>query len=441
MDRTDLHPYQERAIQFVKDNTGCALFLDMGLGKSVITLTAISEMPETEKVLIIAPLMVANTVWRQEADKWSHLSSSRMVVCTGNSDERDRSACSDHDILVINRENVQWLVENCKWQWDMVVIDESSSFKSPKAKRFRALRRVLPKIKRTVLLTGTPAPNGYMDLWSQLFLIDRGQRLGKTISGYRQRFFNQTGFRGYSYVIRDGAADKINSVIEDVCLTMRAKDYLELPDYIPVTRAVELPPGLKRKYKKFEKEFLLTLEDETVPAPTAAGLANKLLQFCNGFVYDEDGNTLPVHDLKTTELAELVGEENLLVAYNFRADLEKLKSAFPDAVDLRANPDAVDAWNRGEIKMLLVHPASAGHGLNLQDGGSVIVWFGMNWSLELYQQLNARLYRQGQTKPVRVIHLVVADSIDEKVVSALSDKDMVQNQLLNYMRNKLKKGF
>jgi SNF2 family DNA or RNA helicase len=438
--RDDLHEYQHGAIDFIMDRKGCALFLDMGLGKTVSTLTAICDLLDNysvNRVLVIAPLRVANTVWQQEAAKWSHTSDLVVSVCTGTASERRRAVASDAEVMVINRENVQWLVENHKWKWDMVVIDESSSFKSPSAKRFKALRKVLKHVTRMVLLTGTPAPNGQMDLWSQMFLIDQGERLGKTVTGFRQRFFNQVGYGGYTYEIAPGSADKINGLIQDVCLSMSADDYLDLPERIDMIERVTLSQSAWNIYRELEKEFLVELDAGTITAMSAGVLANKLLQLANGAMYDENQEAHYIHKDKLDALQQIVEDnptENLLVAYNYKTDLARLQATFPDAVTLSKSGEELEAWNRGEISMLLAHPASAGHGLNAQHGGYVIVWFGLNWSLELYQQFNARLHRQGQTQPVRVMHLVAAGTIDERVLGAIADKAETQADILNYIK-------
>jgi len=439
--RNDLHPYQDKAVDFIKEKSNCALFLDMGLGKTVSTLTAVVDMLDefiVSRVLVITPLRVANTVWRQEAAAWSHTSNLVVSVCTGSSRDRRIAVMSDAEVMVINRENVQWLVDNHKWKWDMVVIDESSSFKSAKSKRFRALRRVMKNVTKTVLLTGTPAPNGQMDLWSQMFLIDRGERLGKTITGFRQRFFNQAGFGGYSYTIAPGSADKINELIKDVCLSMSSEDYLDLPDRMDLTERVILSDSAYDVYNELEKEFMIELEEGTITAMSAGVLANKLLQLANGAMYDAEGETHYIHKDKLDALQQIVDDnptENLLVAYNYKSDLERLQMAFPNAKTLSKSGIELDAWNRGEISMLLAHPASAGHGLNAQHGGNVIVWYGLNWSLELYQQFNARIHRQGQTKPVKIVHLVAAGTIDERVLDAIGDKAQTQADLLNFIKN------
>lgn len=438
LSRENLHAYQERAVSFIRDRRRCGLFLDMGLGKTSSTLTAISDLRDEfsiHKVLIIAPLRVANSVWAQEARKWSHLKHLKVSVCTGSHKARLGALQADADVYVINRENVQWLVEKgpTKWAFDMVVVDESSSFKNASSKRFRALRHILPKTEYMVLLTGTPSPNGLLDIWAQMYLIDFGKALGRTVNTFKQRFF-EPDYMGYKFTPREGAANTIHNLIAPSVIHMSAEDYLELPARIDLIERVEMPTKAVEAYRDFERTMLAELEDGAeVEAATAAVLANKLMQFANGGLYTGDGNWSSVHTTKLDTLAEIVEDnqnENLLVAYNYRFDLERLKAAFPDAVVLDKNQETIDRWNRGEIKMLLAHPASAGHGLNLQGGGATIVWFGLTWSLELYQQFNARLHRQGQERPVKILHVVSKNTIDERVLSVLSMKNATQKELL-----------
>lgn len=443
LNRENLHAYQNRAIEFIKTKERCALFLDMGLGKSVSTLTAVSDLIDSfsvQKTLVIAPLRVANSTWKQEVEKWAHLQHLRVSVCTGSEKARRSALHRDADVYIINRENVTWLVDLYKksWPFDCVIVDESSSFKNPSTKRFRSLKKVLPYTNYMVLLTGTPSPNSLMDLWPQMYLVDFGESLGRTVTGFRQRFFEQD-FMGYRYTIREGCAEKIHALISDKIISMSAKDYLELPDRIDLIEKVDMPAASLKRYKELEKTLLTELETgEDVEAVTAAALANKMLQFANGAAYyDEHKNWAEIHKQKLDALEELIEDnpdENILVAYNYKFDLERLLKKFPQGVVLDKEQKTIDRWNRGEIKMLLAHPASAGHGLNLQSGGSMIVWFGLNWSLELYQQFNARLHRQGQNKPVRIVHIVSANTIDERVLSVLRDKDATQASLLSALK-------
>lgn len=442
LNRSNLHAYQERAVEFIRATPKCALFLDMGLGKTVSTLTAITDLLDAcdaAKVLVIAPLRVANTVWKQEAARWAHLRHLRVKICTGTEKARISALCASADVYVINRENVPWLVEyyGKKWPFDLVAIDESSSFKSNSSARWKALKRTMPATDRMIQLTGTPAPNGLLDLWPQIYLLDAGERLGRSMTAYKSRWF-ESDYMGYSYTLRKGADDQIHAAVSDVVLTMRASDYLDMPDRVDSTVTVELPAKAMREYRTMESDLIAEFDGAEVTAMSAAALANKLLQLSNGACYTDDaGNWVETHTAKLDALADILEEnptENLLVAYNYKTDLLRLQARFPVAVVMDKEGEAVERWNNGEIRMLLAHPASSGHGLNLQRGGSVIVWFGLNWSLELYQQFNGRLHRQGQQKPVRVIHLVAGGCIDERVLAVLGDKEATQDKLINALR-------
>ena len=444
LSRHNLHAYQNKAVDFILSEKRCMLALEMGLGKTTSTLTAVCDMLDSftaNKVLVVAPLRVANSVWAQETRLWEHLNHLRVSVCTGTEKARRSALSLDADIYVINRENIPWLVVNYGkgWDFDVVVIDESSSFKNPSSKRFKALRKMLPKIETMVLLTGTPSPNGLLDMWSQMYLIDYGERLGRTLTGYKQRFFEADYF-GRKFEIRSGAAEKIHSLLTDKIIHMSADDYLDMPARIDLSVEVDIGKALSG-YQEFERTMLAELETgEEVEAVTAAVLANKLMQYANGALYtDDQGSWQETHAAKLDALAEIVEDntgENMLVAYNYKSDLARLLKRFPQARVLDKSQDTIDAWNRGEIPMLLAHPASAGHGLNLQKGGALCVWFGLNWSLELYQQFNARLHRQGQTRPVRIVHIVARDTIDGRVLSVLRDKDASQASLLNALKPK-----
>lgn len=443
LSRHNLHDYQNRGVEFIKQKERCALLLGMGLGKTTTTLTAVSDLIDgfaVKKVLVVAPLRVANSVWAQEIDKWYHLRHLKTSICTGPEKKRLAALQRNADVYLINRENVVWLVDHYKkkWPFDMVVIDESSSFKSPSSKRFKALKRILPFTDYMVLLTGTPSPNSLMDLWSQMYLVDFGESLGRTVTGYRQRFFEQD-YMGYNWKIREGSDAKIHNLISDKVISMSAEDYLELPDRIDIKHDVELPSGAMSKYRQLEKTLLSDLDSgEEVEAISAASLANKLMQFSNGAAYyDDKKNWAEIHSAKIDALSDIREDnpnENMLVAYNYKFDLERLKAKFPDAVVLDKEQSTIDDWNAGKIPMLLAHPASAGHGLNLQSGGSLCVWFGLNWSLELYQQFNARLHRQGQSDAVRIIHIVSKDTIDERVLMVLNDKNATQASLLKALK-------
>jgi len=443
--RDDLHPYQTRAVDYIVEEGRCMLALSMGLGKSVSTLTAISDLVGAGvvgKVLVIAPLRVCNSVWSQEALKWDHTAHLRVSVATGSAKARTAALFRSADVYVTNKENVQWLVERYEknWPFDMVVIDESSTFKNSQAKRFKALRKALPAVERMVLLTGTPSPNGLQDLWAQMFLVDYGERLGRTLTGFRQRFFDKD-YMGYKYEIRAGSAEKIEKLVADKVIHMSADDYLNMPDRINIDVSVDLGSKVLAAYADFEREMFIELDDgDEIEAMSAAVLANKLMQFSNGALYtDPNGAWAETHTAKLDALAEIVEDnagETMLVAYNYKSDLARLRKRFPQAVVLDKSQDTIDRWNRGEIQMLLAHPASAGHGLNLQDGGALCVWFGLNWSLELTQQFDARLHRQGQTRPVRIVRLLGAGTIDARVAAVLRDKDATQSSLLAALKPK-----
>lgn len=442
LSRTNLHDYQLRAIDFIKSAKRCNLWLGLGMGKTASTLTAMADLlaeGRIQRVLIIAPLRVANSVWSSEAKKWAHLSGLTIRVCTGSAANRLAGLRSKADIYVINRENVPWLIEQCngKWHFSAVVVDEASSFKSAASKRFKALKKTLPLTHYMVLLTGSPAPKGIIDLWSQMFLVDKGVALGRTITGYRGRFFDRDYF-GFGFTPKAGADKLVQRLVAPHTISMMAEDYLQMPKRIDMVEWVNHGQSFMDAYYSFEKEMFATLSDgREIEALTAGVLAGKLLQWSNGATYLPDHSWKRLSDAKLDALEELVehnADENLLVAYNFKFDLAALQARFPWAVALDSSPETIDRWNRGEIKMLLAHPASAGHGLNLQGGGSVIVWYGLNWNLEYYQQFNGRLYRQGQTKPVRIIHLVAQGCLDERVMQVLKEKDATQQSLIDALK-------
>lgn len=448
------HSYQRYCIDRLLADPAIGLFLDMGLGKTVITLTAVNDLKynryAVDKVLVIAPKKVAESTWGREAEKWDHLQMLRVVTVLGSQTKRFRALNTPADVYVINRENVPWLVEhyrNC-WPFDMVVADEFSSFKNHQAKRFKALTWVRKYIKRFVGLTGTPAPNGLLDLWAQVYLLDEGQRLGKRITHYRERYFEpdqRDRERVFSYAPKPGAEEAIQQAIADICVSMKAEDYLDLPDQIDVTIPVVLDQKAKAAYEELEREMLLEVGDDTIDAGTAAVLTNKLLQLCNGAVYSGEKEPVEIHSCKLEAFSELVEALNghpALVFYNFRHDVSRIrKSLGKSGVVIRElkTPEDADAWNRGEVDILLAHPASAAYGLNLQDGGHHVIWFGLNWSLELYQQANARLHRQGQKQKVIVHHLVVDGGRDEDVMAALAGKGATQDALMESLKARIKK--
>ena len=444
------YAYQEHCINRMIESPALGLILDMGLGKTAITLTAIDALMhdrfEVSRVLVIAPLRVAESVWANEAGKWDHLRHLRVVKMLGSELQRRAALAHEADIYVINRENVVWLVAECgrHWPFDMVVIDELSSFKSSKAKRFRALRKVRPAVRRIVGLTGTPAPNGLIDLWSQIYLLDCGERLGLTLTKYRDTYFRPGRRNGnvvYNWALKPDAERAIYEKLEGLCVSMSAKDYLEMPARIDRMVPVPLPPAARLRYARLEREYVLALEEHVVTAGNAAVLGGKLLQLANGAVYDESGRACRVHDAKLEALDDLLEAacgQPVLVFYAFRHDLDRLLQRYPQARTLD-RPEDVDAWNRGETELLLAHPAGAGHGLNLQDGGHIVVWFGLTWSLELYQQANARLHRQGQRRTVIVHHLVAQGTMDEIVMEALMGKADTQERFLDAVKARIEK--
>lgn len=448
------YPYQRYCINRLLTSPILGLFLDMGLGKTVITLTAINDLKYNRfainKVLVIAPKKVAESTWVNEAKKWDHLKLLRFSVVLGPEQKRIRALNTPADIYVINRDNVVWLVDyyRNRWPFDMVVIDEFSSFKNHQAKRFKALRNVRPHIKRIVGLTGTPAPNGLLDLWAQVYLLDGGQRLGKSIISFRERYFEpdqRNRERVFTYAPKIGAEEKIQSLISDICISMKAEDYIQLPDIIYNTITVKLDSKAKKAYDKLEKEMLLEVDGSTIDAGSAAVLANKLLQLCNGAVYDEERNIVEVHNNKIERFMELIEELNgkpALVFYNFQHDKDRLIKALSKTKlrvrELKKPQDEQD-WNNRQIDILLAHPASAAYGLNLQQGGNHIIWFGLNWSLELYQQANKRLHRQGQTEKVIIHHIAIEGGVDEDVLAALESKTDTQDKLIEALKARIEK--
>lgn len=439
------HEYQEYAKEFIVNRNISALFLDCGLGKTIITLTAIWELVldyfDVRKVLVVAPLRVARDTWQGELEKWEHLSGIEMSVVLGSEKERIAALNRRADVYVINRENVEWLVGQGQWDFDMVVLDELSSFKSHRAKRFKALKIVRPMVKRIVGLTGTPAPNGLIDLWAEIGILDMGQRLGRFIGGYRERFFvpdKRSREMVYSYKPREGAEEAIYGLISDICISMRAVDYLEMPECIYNRVDVSMSEKEIKLYRQMEKDMLLPYEDGDIDAVNAAGLSNKLMQMANGAVYDENGAVKHIHDRKLENLEDLVEAANgkpVLVAYWYQHDLKRIRERI-GAVELDSAED-FQKWNAGEIPVAVIHPASAGHGLNLQAGGSTLIWFGLTWSLELYQQTNARLWRQGQKETVVIHHLIATGTLDERVMAALEKKDCGQSALVDAVKARI----
>lgn len=447
------YPYQEYAQSQIIEKSNIGLFLDMGLGKTVITLTALQDLKfnrwAVNKVLIIAPKKVAEDTWQTEARKWDHLQRLRVIGVLGSATQRENALATPADIYVINRENTQWLVQyyGYDWPFDTVVLDESSSFKNHQAKRFKALRTVRPRINRLIELTGTPNPHGLMDLWSQVFLLDGGQRLGRTISTYRDMYFvpdkrNRTTI--FSYAPKDGAEQEIHRLISDICISMKAADYLDLPEFVTEDVPVVLDDKARQNYRKLEREAVLHIDEDTITATNAASLSGKLLQLCNGAVYDEFHEVINVHDCKIEAFLEVVEQlrgQHALVCYYFNHDRDRLLQALaPTDRTVRVYKDYRDKedWNNGKIDILMVHPASCGYGLNLQDGGHFIIWFGLTWNLEEYLQMLKRLHRQGQKFPVTSIRLIVKGGRDEDVVQSLEAKDDAEERLLESLKVRIK---
>lgn len=447
----ELHDYQKYAVKFIEEHPTAALLLEMGLGKTITTLTAIDnlmyDMFEVRKVLIIAPLRVARDTWPAEIEKWEHLRHLTYSVAVGTPEERIDALERKADIYIINRENVDWLISHCYFDFDMVVIDELSSFKSSQSKRFKALMKVRPRVKRIVGLTGTPASNGLMDLFAEFKLLDMGQRLGRFITDFRSRYFQpdkQNGYVVYSYKPLPDAEERIYEQISDITVSMKAIDHLKMPELVMSEYTVRMSEQEKEKYDEFKKELVMEIQDTEITAANAAALSNKLSQMANGAIYDEENNVIPIHDRKLDALEDIIESANgkpVLIAYWFKHDrsriarrLQKLNIVCQEI----KTPQSIEAWNKGKIPVALIHPASAGHGLNLQAGGNFMVWYGLTWSLELYQQTNARLWRQGQTSETVVIqHIITKGTVDEKILKALTEKDKTQTALMTAVKAEL----
>ena len=443
------HKYQTFAIEFIKNHPVAAILLDMGMGKTSIVLTALNylmfESFEVQKVLIIAPLRVARNTWSDEIKKWDHLNGLRYSIAVGTAAERRKALMADADIYIINRENVPWLVEKSglPFDYDCVIVDELSSFKNWQAKRFKALMKVRPKIKRIVGLTGTPSSNGLMDLFAEFKVLDMGERLGRFISNYRSQYFipdKRNGMVIFSYKPMPGAEEKIYEKISDVTISMKAKDHLNMPELISTEYPVYMSNTERKAYEKLKNELVLEVSDTEITAANAAALSGKLCQLSNGAIYDDDGNVIKIHDRKLDALEDIIESMNgkpLLVAYWFKHDYERIAERLHSLhipFSKLDTENSIRRWNRGELPVALIHPASAGHGLNLQEGGSTFVWFGLTWSLELYQQANARLWRQGQKNTVVIQHIVTKGTIDERILKALSEKDSTQQALIDAVK-------
>lgn len=452
------YPYQRQAIDWVMNKTQAGLFLDMGLGKSVITLTAIQRLMdygEIERTLVVAPKKVAETTWTMEADKWEHLRGMRVVRVMGTEKQRCLALQEKADVYVISRDSFVWLVGkyNGSLPFDMMVIDELTSFKSSKSQRFKAMHIARPSVSRVVGLTGTPAPNGLVDLWAQLYCLDMGERLGKYVTKYRETYFDTHTWNNIAVrcEVKKGCEEIIRGKIADICLSMQAKDYLQLPDMITHDEIFPLSDKMQKAYNEFEREKVLefdqlhTGEQAQILANSAAGLMNKLSQFANGAVYDDNKNVRHIHDEKIDRLADIVeaamaGNNHVLVFYQFKHDIERIKSKLKGyRVKCYVGEQELRQWNTGQIDVLLAHPQSTAFGLNMQQGGHYIVWFGTGWNLELYQQANARLHRQGQPYPVQVYRLIAQSTVDERAAKAISDKKSVQQSLLDSLSELVKK--
>ena len=442
------HDYQRYATDFIINNPISAVLLEMGLGKSVISLSAINELMldyfDVSRTLVIAPLRVAISTWPEEIKKWEHLKYLTYSVVTGSEKERLDALKKPAHIYIINRENVDWLITKSRFEWffDMVVIDELSSFKSYQAKRFKSLLKARPKVKRIVGLTGTPSSNGLMDLWAEFRLLDMGERLGRYITHYRQRFFipdkrNQQII--FSYKPKDGAEKMIYSLISDITISMKSKDFLKMPKCILNEVEVYLSEKERNLYDRLKADMVLKLEDEEIDAVNAAALSNKLLQMASGAVYNDDKESIHIHDRKLDALEDLIEGANgkpVLIAYWYKSDLKRIKDRF-DVRELKTSKDFKE-WNQGKFPVAIIHPASAGHGLNLQAGGSTLIWFSLTWSLELYEQTNARLYRQGQKETVVIHHILAKGTIDEDVMKAVENKNKTQAALIDAVKANLK---
>ena len=444
------HEYQDYATQFIIDHPVAAVFLDCGLGKTVITLTAMDELLhdrfEISRILIVAPLRVARDTWPAEIRKWEHLRQMTFAVAVGTERERAAALAQRAELTIINRENVDWLVNKsgCSFDFDMIVIDELSSFKSYQARRFRALMKARPLAKRMVGLTGTPSANGLMDLWAEFKLLDMGKRLGRFITHYREELFTpdkRNQQMVFSYRPKPGAEDEIYRRIGDITISMRSTDYLKLPELVLTQSVVTMSAKERKAYDVMKAEMVTTIGEQEIDAVSAAALSNKLLQMAGGAVYAEEGKALHLHDRKLDALEDLVESANgrpVLVAYWYKHDADRIHKRLT-VREIKTSQDIMD-WNAGKVPIALIHPAGAGHGLNLQAGGSVLIWFSLTWSLELYQQTNARLYRQGQRNTVTIVHIITEGTIDEQVMRALEKKDKTQAALLDAVKAELEAG-
>ena len=429
----DLYPHQKKGVEHILSHPRCALWVDMGLGKTLTTIDALKQLPKP--VLIMAPKRVAVHTWPEELGKWWPEAS--YVQLSTTPAKRTKALEQDVDIYIINYELIPWLTANYKWRWPTVIADESTKLKNRGTKLYKALRKIAGRWKHHVQLTGTPSPNGLTDLWSQIYLIDKGKRLGKTLTAFRDRWF-VTDYMGWNYEPKAHAQREIEQLCKDVCLSMSAADYLDLPEMMVDDIIIDLPPKARKIYDSLKKDMTLQVADEQhITAVNAAALTNKLLQCTSGTAYDEEGESVHLHDAKieaVQDIIDTIGGESLLIFYQFKSELATLREAFPSLVEVRDRDSVIKEWNAGGINLLAAHPASAGHGLNLQHGGRHIVWTTPTWNLEHYLQANARLHRNGQTRPVMVYRLIAEGTVDEKVVDAIEGKATVQNLLLESLK-------
>lgn len=446
------HPYQTHAINHITTHPTTAILLGMGMGKTIITLTALHQLTyqqfTTRKTLIIAPLRVARDTWPAELKKWPHLKPLTMAICVGTPKQRQQALSENADITVINRENIPWLTENLTgtWPFDTVVIDELSSFKNPRSKRFKALKKIRPNINKIIGLTGTPAPNSLEDLWAQFYILDQGERLGQYITHYRSKYFTpdkRNSQRVFTWKLKPDAEQEIYAQIADITISMKTTDHLTLPPLTITTETVAMSKKELKQYRQMQQDMITTIEDETIIAGSAGVLSGKLQQLASGAIYTETGDeVVTIHDRKLDALEDLIESANgetVMVAYWFKHELQRLTERFPQGVPLATSED-IRRWNNKELPLVFIHPASAGHGLNLQAGGHIFIWFTVPWSLELYEQANARLFRQGQAEPVSIVRLATRGTIDEQVLQALERKDTTQSALIEAVKTSLTQG-
>ncbi len=446
------HDYQRHCIDKLIENPRYGLYIDMGLGKTIITLSAIKHLRDymflARKVLIIAPKKVAENTWQSEAKKWKHTEHYTFSAIMGSEKKRIEAIYAKADIYVINRDNVTWLIDFLKHEWDFdtVIIDESTSFKNPKAKRFKSLTHILPRVDRLIELSGTPSPNGIQDLWAQVFLLDEGERLGKSFYGFRQRFYSKDPYKPHTWELKSGGYSSCTNLISDICLSLKSDDYIKLPDLISQHIEVSLTPKALREYEELERKMILDLPDlEDISATNAAALSTKLLQLASGAVYDDEGRWSAINTCKIdalTEMIESLQGEHLIIYYQYRHEKERILQVlkkFKLRVSCLENKEDEEKWNRGEIDVIVGHPQSMAYGLNLQGGGNHIIWFSLPWSYEFYTQANKRLHRQGQGKPVIVHSLITKGTRDEDVLTAIKNKKTTQDAVIESLKARIRR--